>query len=93
MRRAFQPLPTAVHQHEEPEHEHPDWEEQWTSQEVVQDEDEQDVGGDEGLPEASEQKAHVKMRRSFELLFRSGQVTRFEVSLFRFYFPFEADYD
>ncbi|TDL23189.1 hypothetical protein BD410DRAFT_787507 [Rickenella mellea] len=41
--------------------------------------DDEDEGGDEGLAKATD-KGHVRMRRSFELLMRSGHVVRLEAN-------------
>ena len=43
------------------------------------DSDEEDVGGDEGLVKV-EDKGKVRMRRSFEIVYKSGYVMRFEVN-------------
>lgn len=42
--------------------------------------DEEDVGGEVGMAQAKD-KAHFRMRRSFELVLTSGRVIRFEVTL------------
>lgn len=44
-------------------------------------EDEEDVGGDEGLSrvEAGSARDHAKRRRAFELLLQNGKVMRYEV--------------
>lgn len=50
----------------------------WPTVPVV-DSDNEDEGGDEGLAKI-EDKGKVRMRRSFELVYKTGYVMRFEVS-------------
>ena len=64
----------------------PEWEDSegfWENVESLE-EDHMDSGGDEGLAKVSKasDKARLRVRRSFELLTKTGQVVRFEVRLF-----------
>ncbi|KAI0754967.1 Pleckstrin homology domain-containing protein [Daedaleopsis nitida] len=77
VRRAFQLLPPQQEQVEPPTA--ADWEDSegfWAQVERSEDDDD-DVGGEAGLA-ASKDKAHLRMRRSFELVLTSGRVVRYE---------------
>lgn len=79
VRRAFQVIPR--HTEEVNFRDTPQWEDTpgfWENVEHY-DEDHRDPGGSEGLAKTSE-AAFVRMRRSFELVLKSGRVVRFEVS-------------
>jgi hypothetical protein len=80
VRRAFQPHTVPRHREEAPK-DVAGWEEHEDLVESVDktDSDDEDEGGDEGLSK-SQDSTRVKMRRSFELLLKSGHVIRFEVS-------------
>ncbi|KAJ7212216.1 Pleckstrin homology domain-containing protein [Mycena pura] len=74
VRRAFQPVVPASHDSPElDDHSHV---EQASPVERTESDDE-DEGGEEGL-RAAQDKQHLKMRRSFELLLKNGHVIRFE---------------
>lgn len=61
----------------------PEWEDAEGFWEAVEsfEEDLRDCGGDEGLARVGKagDRAVLKVRRSFELVFKTGQVVRFEV--------------
>jgi hypothetical protein len=81
VRRATQLVPR--HKEEVNVSDTPEWEDIegfWENVESF-DEDHRDVGGDDGLAKISKvsEKAQMRVRRSFELLFKTGQVVRFEV--------------
>jgi hypothetical protein len=56
--------------------EHDDFDDVWVDQADAS--DDEDEGGDEYLSR-NEDKVRLKMKRSFELIMRSGRVVRFEV--------------
>ncbi|CAE7216406.1 unnamed protein product [Rhizoctonia solani] len=67
--RLAKPLPNEAHDHE-------DFDDDWVDQTDAS--DDEDEGGDEYLSR-SDDKTRLKMKRSFELIMRSGRVVRFEV--------------
>lgn len=83
VRRAFSPVTIAREAMEE--NRRPLWSDDDGPVEVERSpEDEEDVGGDEGLSrvEPGPARDHAKMRRGFELLLQTGKVIRYEVSFF-----------
>lgn len=82
VRRAFSPVPIASEAVEESRR--PLWSEDDDGPVEVErlPEDEEDVGGDEGLSKVDPGAARdrVRMRRGFELLLQTGKVIRYEVS-------------
>jgi hypothetical protein len=81
VRRAFQPVPQAMHQEQIPKTDD-DLAQLWnqSSPESSQSDDE-DPGGDEAITRTGNRPL-LRMRRSFELLLKTGQIVRFEVRLF-----------
>ncbi|KAL0580133.1 hypothetical protein V5O48_001909 [Marasmius crinis-equi] len=77
VRRAEHPVMQPRHDvKEQPEDEN--WVHTWNAEEMSE-EDRGDEGGDEALQKAKpEDKPGLKMRRSFELLFKNGHIVRFE---------------
>lgn len=86
VRRAFSLVPIASEAMEESRR--PPWSEDDDAPVQVErlPEDEEDVGGDEGLSKVGPGTArdHAKMRRGFELLLQTGKVIRYEVNLLLF---------
>lgn len=81
VRRAFSPVPIASEAVEESRR--PLWSEEDDGLVEVErlPEDEEDVGGDEGLSKVDPAaRDRAKMRRGFELLLQTGKVMRYEVS-------------
>jgi hypothetical protein len=78
VRRAFQIIP--LHTEEVEYRDRPEWEDTPQFWEAVEhfDEDHRDPGGSEGLTKA-EDSVTMRMRRSFELVLKSGRIVRFEV--------------
>ncbi|OBZ71250.1 Glutathione S-transferase 2 [Grifola frondosa] len=77
VRRAFQLIP--MHTQEPPGRHTPNWEDTEGFWEQVErnESDDEDPGGDVGMAQV-QNKMHLRMRRSFELLLTSGRVIRFE---------------
>lgn len=50
---------------------------EWPEVETMESDNEEEEGGEEGLAKVGD-RAHLRMRRSFELMMRSGHVVRFE---------------
>jgi hypothetical protein len=68
--------------HRSQKHDDNDWVGIWAeTQPERTDSDDEDVGGDEALTKTDD-KPKFRMKRSFELLLKSGHVIRFEVCLF-----------
>jgi hypothetical protein len=84
IRRAFHLMPEATHNEKKKPEDDDIWFSIWSQPEQRTPDDEQDVGGDQGLSK-SDDKPRLRMRRSFELLLNTGRVIRFEVSLGRKY--------
>lgn len=78
VRRAFQAIPR--HTEQVDFRDHPEWEDTPGFWEAVEqdDEDHRDPGGPKGLAKTSD-AAKMRLRRSFELVLKSGRVVRFEV--------------
>ncbi len=81
VRRAFQVIPSQSE--EVAAHDVPEWEDGESFWENVDnyDDDYRDGGGEEGLANVQD-KQQRQVRRSFELLLKSGRIMRFEVSKF-----------
>lgn len=79
IRRAFHLVPGATHNEKKPQVDDI-WFSIWCQPEQRTPDDERDIGGEEGLT-TSDDKPHLRMHRSFELLLDTGRVIRFEVSL------------
>ncbi|KAG6917465.1 hypothetical protein DXG01_002442 [Tephrocybe rancida] len=77
IRRASHPAPEAMHKEASKSQDSDIWASIWAQSEERTPADEADEGGEEGLKKA-EDKVHLKMRRSFELLLTTGHVVRFE---------------
>lgn len=86
VRRAFQPIPPQIHTVKEVQDDDRSWFEAWVEREERSSEDEVDEGGETALAQAYD-SSRVKMRRSFELLFNTGHVMRFEVFVVTSRFP------
>lgn len=78
VRRAFHLVPRHFYSEEEVPRDDEDISSQPPEERA--DSDDEDEGGDEGMSKHQD-KAHLRMRRSFELLLKSGYVIRFEVCL------------
>lgn len=79
IRRAFHVSVPHTHTEREEDPGDDQWANVWAQPDAGTDSDQEDEGGDEGLGKAGD-KAHLRMKRSFELLLKSGHVIRFEVS-------------
>lgn len=75
--------PTSAHMHSEKERniEDSSWFNTWSASEEVTEMDEGDEGGEEGLSKGND-RTHLKVRRSLELLLTTGHIVRFEVGIF-----------
>lgn len=78
VRRAFQAVPTHMHDVKEAPAADMSSFGTWENSEQRIVDDEQDEGGDLGLSKSAD-RTRLKMRRSFELLLNTGHVVRFEV--------------
>ncbi|KAF8225870.1 hypothetical protein L208DRAFT_1503595 [Tricholoma matsutake] len=76
IRRAFHLVPGATHNEKKPQVDDI-WFSIWCQPEQRTPDDERDIGGEEGLT-TSDDKPHLRMHRSFELLLDTGRVIRFE---------------
>ena len=88
VRRAFHLIPTGKHSTENirvPKQVHED-DDEWLGTRSIErtDSDDEDQGGDQGLAKTND-TSKLRMHRSFELLLKSGHVTRFEVGYSYFY--------
>jgi hypothetical protein len=81
VRRAFHLVPESTHNEKKKPEDDDIWFSIWSQPEERTPDDEQDIGGEEGLSK-SDDKPRLRMHRSFELLLTTGRVIRFEVSLF-----------
>ena len=78
VRRAFQNIPQATHQEPLPKTDEA-LEQMWTqSGPELSRSDDEDQGGDEAITRTGN-RPYLRMRRSFELLLRTGRIIRFEV--------------
>jgi hypothetical protein len=80
IRRAFQLTPEATHNENRKPEDDDIWFSIWSQPEQRTPDDEQDIGGEEGLNK-NHDKPRLRMHRSFELLLNTGRVIRFEVSV------------
>ncbi|KAG6830694.1 hypothetical protein H0H92_015170 [Tricholoma furcatifolium] len=74
IRRAVHPVPQAMHKEVQKSQDEDVLASIWAQPEERTPADEEDQGGEEGLDNV-EDKVHIKMRRSFELLLKTGHVT------------------
>ncbi|KAG6866302.1 hypothetical protein C0991_006398 [Blastosporella zonata] len=77
IRRASRPMPESMHRERSNVDDSDIWASIWAQSEERTAVDEGDEGGEAGLDKA-EDKIHLRMRRSFELLLNTGHVVRFE---------------
>jgi hypothetical protein len=78
VRRAFHVLPQNSHKETESKPVDGDWVDIWAQQNERSESDDEDEGGEEGMNKSTD-KSHLRMKRAFELLLKSGHVIRFEV--------------
>ena len=78
VRRAFQAVPTHMHNQKEASADDTSWFGIWENSELRTADDEEDEGGDSVLNKSAD-RTLLKMRRSFELLLNTGHTIRFEV--------------
>jgi hypothetical protein len=80
VRRAFHLAPESTHNEKKKPQDDDIWFSIWSQPEERTPDDDQDIGGEEGLSK-SDDKPRLRMHRSFELLLNTGRIIRFEVSL------------
>jgi hypothetical protein len=78
VRRAWQQVPQATHNEHDQDQDDDSWVNVWSQPDERTQDDNEDQGGDEALSKHPD-KPHLKMRRSFELLFKNGHLIRLEV--------------
>ena len=80
IRRAFHITPVATHNEKKMPQDDDIWFSIWSQPEQRTQEDQDEIGGEEGLSRSND-KPRLRMHRSFELLLTTGQVIRFEVGV------------
>lgn len=78
IRRAFQVSVPHTHTEKERDLDNSGWAQVWSRPEESTDSDNEDEGGEEVLGKVTD-RSHLRMKRSFELLLKTGNVVRFEV--------------